>query len=157
LLGIVELAVSVVLLVGITGDAWQHPHTPAEHETPATPTPHPNTINLDRYVSPWHRVPVVLSMGVAPSIVYLTLQRGIRAACRTPIRLVLLLATTQCFVVGALLLRAVLATLAGGSPAAFTGIVLLLGTPTLALAYAILWLLRADRQAGKARDASVPR
>ncbi len=157
LLGIVELAVTIVFLVGIISDTWQNPHTPAEHQTPAPPMPHPNTIHSDSYVSPWHRVPVVLIVGAAPGLAYLTLQRGIRAAYRTPIRLVLLLATTQCFVVGALLLRAAFATLEGGSPAAFTGVVLLLGTPTIALAYTILWLLRADRQASKARAASIPR
>lgn len=157
LLGIVEVVVSVVLLIGIISDAWRNPHTPAAHITPDGSTPHPSTISSGRSGSPWHRIPAVLLMGAAPGLAYLSLQHGIQTARRTPIRLALLLATTQCFAVGALLLRAAFVTLGKGSPAAFTSVVLLLGTPTLALAYAIRWLLRADRQASRARAASIPR
>ncbi len=90
---------------------------------------------------------IVLALsGIVPGAVFLICSAGLKRGLMLPAFVALILAATQLFALGGILLRQLLVAIAQGDPPAMTMNVLVLGTPMALLVFVIRVLLAATRK-----------
>ncbi len=87
--------------------------------------------------------------GVVPGAVFVLCSVGLRRGISAARALAMVLAATQLFVAGAVLLRQVLVGIGNGDPPAITANVLALGTPMALLVFVIRCLFAAPGKPGR--------